>query len=381
MTTIYFSRLDSEEIDPLESPFDPNLSVEIPLFGKPKEIGHFSIDSERRIHFNRSQMKYLIFPLKMKNVHLDLKVNFVDDIFHEYVILSKLYQTLQWLQYHQQLLKTELSKASTKTSNVDFVTVRGTLVLIMCTPYLNGNLRNQWEICATKYNGIIYFSAIDTDRDVAENKNSTYMQMCYQSWGYKFEQYVTTDHIDGLPDMSSKTHQLEEFCVILKNVLNDHKLLYKAEIDAVIPHRQPTPGYGETSCYTELKTSKNCITEDEKYRFNRYKSITWWAQSCLAGISEIICGKRSNDGIVRSIDVFYVSNLPQEAKDFWSADVCLNFCDKFLNFLKKVVIEDDYKIVYKFSYRSGNMIYCSKLINPELRYTIIPEWYTESLDE
>ncbi|GFT62594.1 decapping and exoribonuclease protein [Trichonephila clavipes] len=381
MTTIYFSILDSEEIDPLESPFDPNLSVKIPLFGKPKEIGHFSIDSERRIHFNRSQMKYLVFPLKMRNVHLDLKVNFDDDIFHEYVILSKLYRTLQWLQYHQQLLKTELSKASTKTSNVDFVTVRGSLVLIMCTPYLIGNFCNQWEICATKYNGIIYFSAINTDRDVPENKIQLICRGVISHGVINLNNMLLQITLMDFQICHQKHINLKNFVLFLKNVLNDHKLLYEAEIDAVIPHRQPTPGYGETSCYTELKTSKNCITEDQKYCFNRYKSIKWWAQSCLAGIPEIICGKRSNDGIVRSIDVFQVSDLPQEAKDFWSADVCLNFCDKFLNFLKKVVIEDDYKIVYKFSYRSGNMIYCSKLINPELRYTIIPEWYTESLDE
>ncbi|GFU05784.1 decapping and exoribonuclease protein [Nephila pilipes] len=378
MTTIYFSSLNSEEIDLLESPFDPYESTDTPLFGKPKEIGHFSIDSERRIHFDRSQMKYLISPLKMKNIHLNLDANFSSDIFHEYVTLEKMYQTLHWLKHHQQILKTNLPKTSTKKSNIDFISVRGALALIMCTPYLSSSLHNQWEICATKFNGIIYFTAIDTDVDIAENKNASIRQMKYQSWGYKFEQYLTTDSIEGSPDLSSKTHQLEEFCVILKNVLNDHTLLYKAEIDAVIPHRQPTPGFGDTSCYTELKTSKNINTIIDEYNFNRYKALHWWAQSCLAGNLEIICGKRTNDGIVRSIDIYRVNNLPQHAQGMWSADVCLNFCNKFLNFLKRVVIEDDYNVVYKFSYKSGDMIYCTKLINPELRYRVIPQWYKEN---
>ncbi|GBN88024.1 Decapping and exoribonuclease protein, partial [Araneus ventricosus] len=187
-------------------------------------------------------------------------------------------------------------------------------------------------------------------------------------------------HIDGNPDLSSATHQLEEYCVILKNVLNKHSLLYKAEMDAVVPHRGFTDGSGDTSCYTEIKTCR-IITSSSQYSFHRYKAVLWWAQSYFAGVSEIICGNRTSDGIVKSIDVHRVSALPEEARGLWSPDVCLNFCDKFLTYLKRVVIEDDYNVVYKFNYRSGDIIYCTKLVNPENRYRIIPEWYKKVMEE
>ena len=70
--------------------------------------------------------------------------------------------------------------------------MRGTLKFISCTPYLNGCLRNQWEICASKFKDTIYFCAIDTDCDIEEEKNKSERQSLLQAWGYKFEQYITT---------------------------------------------------------------------------------------------------------------------------------------------------------------------------------------------
>ncbi|KAF8795961.1 decapping and exoribonuclease protein-like [Argiope bruennichi] len=381
MTTIFFSCIDSEEIDPQESPFQPRDGQNIPLFGKPKEIGHFSIDARRKIHFDKSQMKYLIPLLKMRGLYLDLNVNFSTDVSHNYVAISKMYQTLYWLKHHKHVLKPRLTETSMNASNIDFVTGRGTLALISCTPYIKECFRNQWEVCASKYNGIIYFALIDSDTDIAENENASEQQQRFQSWGYKFEQYITTDHIDGDPDLSSTTHQLEEYCVILKSVLNKHNLLYKAEMDAVIPYRKIIDGNGDTSCYTEIKTSRIRTTAVGEYHFHKYKTILWWAQSFFAGISEVVCGNRTNHGIVKSIDVYRVSSFPEEAGGLWSPDVCLNFCDKFLTYLKRIVIEDDYNVVYKLSYKSGDIIYCSKLVNPENRYKIIPDWYVKAEEE
>lgn len=72
------------------------------------------------------------------------------------------------------------------------MSVRGTLQRIMCSPYISGFYRNQWEICASKFNSVIYFSAIDSDEDVKEEKTASYRKLQFQAWGYKFEQYMTT---------------------------------------------------------------------------------------------------------------------------------------------------------------------------------------------
>ncbi|KAG8194578.1 hypothetical protein JTE90_013316 [Oedothorax gibbosus] len=289
-----------------------------------------------------------------------------------------MYQMLFWIKHHH---KSELKSLDppNKTSKVDFITVRGTLQRIMCTPFVAGFYRNQWEVCATKFNGVIYFTAIDSDLDLLENETMTERHQQYQAWGYKFEQYMTTDKVDGKPDLTSKNHQLEEFCVVLKNAINEYTLLYKAEIDAVIPGRHPGPGSGDTSCYIELKTSRIIYSLDQQLKFIKHKMVTWWAQSYIAGIPEIVCGRRTANGIVTSLQILSVNCLPEQSKDMWSEEDCLNFCDKFLNFLKKTVIEDNYNVVYKFSYKSKDKIYYTKLVNPELRYRVIPEWYKKAM--
>lgn len=87
---------------------------------------------------------------------------------------------------------------------------------------------------------------------------------------------MVLETIDGECDLNSKTFCLEEYCIVLKNVLNEHNLLYKAEIDAVIPHRYPGPGSGNTSCYTELKTSKQIVAEIQNYKFHRYQIYIYY---------------------------------------------------------------------------------------------------------
>ncbi|XP_054713116.1 decapping and exoribonuclease protein-like isoform X2 [Uloborus diversus] len=330
---IWFSKLQSDEKDSTD-PFQLSGAHDRHVFGKPREIGFFSIDSSRQLLENKSQMKYLVFPLKMRDLEIDLNVNCKLDVFHYYNTIEKMYQTLKWLSRNQKKLQT-LSKKT------DFVTVRGALVKIMCTPYLKGCIRPQWEICATRYEGVIYFCAIDSDEDIEENKNATPKQLMFQSWGYKFEQYMTTSEIGSKPDVSSTTHQLEEFCIMLENIFNEHTLIYKAEVDAVIPYRYPGPGSGDTSCYTELKTSRTRTRISAEMYFYRNKLLNWWTQSYLAGIPEVICGMRDDLGIVNSLEVIRISNMPNLAQGFWSPDVCLHFCDYFLNYLKKTVIEDD----------------------------------------
>lgn len=374
MSSIWFSLVNSEEKDLKEIPFHPDEKHPQLLFGKPIEIGCFSIDDERIIHFDRSQMKYLVLPLEYYNLHMDLNVNFDLDVQLDFKRLEKMHQTLYWLLYTNE----NSSNMQFSKTNVDFITVRGTLKLLSCTSYLKGSYHSEWEICASKFEGVIYFSAIDSDADIEENKNITKRQALLRAWGFKFEQYITADTIDGKCNIESKTSQLKEYIIVLKNVIENYGLLYTAEIDAAIAHKYPGPGSGNTACYTELKTSRLITNETQKYYFHRYKSVTWWAQSFFTGIPEIVCGLRDDDGIVKKLEFMSVCKLPEKSWGMWSPEACLNFCVKFLNFLKKTVMEDDPNVVYKFSYKGEETIYCSKMVNPDPRYRVIPEWFVKN---
>lgn len=72
--------------------------------------------------------------------------------------------------------------------NTDFVTWRGHLVKILCTPYED---REPWRMDMCKYNGTIYISEVETEMKREQRLNETQRQkeMCY--CGYSFEGYMT----------------------------------------------------------------------------------------------------------------------------------------------------------------------------------------------
>ncbi|XP_015911912.1 decapping and exoribonuclease protein [Parasteatoda tepidariorum] len=363
MTTINFSKLNSNEINQDET-FDPCSKLYISLIGKPIEIGHFSIDSNKRMHFDKRQMKYLLSDLKIGE--LDLNADYSPGLLQQYVTIEKLHTLLKWILHFKVKL------------NVDFVTVRGTLSRIMCTPYSSKTYRNNWDICATKLNGIIYLTAVDTDKEIA--RIDEFPQLVrYMSWGYKFEQYLTTAQVDGEVDLTSRNNH-EEYCIVLKNKFNDFSLLYQAEIDAVIPHQFSQTGSGDTSCYIELKTSQILKRTTDVFNFCSGKLNTWWAQSYLTGITEIICGRRNENGIVKYLDFYKISDIQDMAYGLWSPEVCLNFCDKFLKLVKRTATEDNPNIVYKFSYTGDGIVHIEKLANPEDKYKVLPGWYKTAME-
>ena len=59
---------------------------------------------------------------------------------------------------------------------------------MMCSPY---NKTEPWCVAATRHNGTIYLSEIETEEAKEHTRNQTprMEQMCY--WGLKFEDYIT----------------------------------------------------------------------------------------------------------------------------------------------------------------------------------------------
>ena len=72
--------------------------------------------------------------------------------------------------------------------NTDFVTWRGHLTKMLCTPYEN---REPWKMAATRFNDTIYISEVETEKAKRDriNQSPKHHEMCY--WGYKFENYLT----------------------------------------------------------------------------------------------------------------------------------------------------------------------------------------------
>jgi RAT1-interacting protein len=74
----------------------------------------------------------------------------------------------------------------------DFVCFRGLLTMLMCTPY---EKNDDWIICATKWKGIIFLCARETAKKRRYKEQMTDRDRQFTSWGYKFEQYMSSGTI------------------------------------------------------------------------------------------------------------------------------------------------------------------------------------------
>ncbi len=63
--------------------------------------------------------------------------------------------------------------------------------------------------------------------------------------------------------------------------------------------------------FVELKTSRHIEHPGQETNFKKFKLIKWWCQCFPAGIRQVACGFRDDDGIVETIQTYNVSDLPK----------------------------------------------------------------------
>ncbi|CAL1277924.1 unnamed protein product [Larinioides sclopetarius] len=208
------------------------------------------------------------------------------------------------------------------------------------------------------------------------NLKNVYMDL---NIGYEIAVRKDFDSPSSKPNPSIPVNEKEEYCIVLKGRLNNHTLLYSAEVDGKDTsnniHADGDPQ--STQCYTELKTSRIITAQRQHINFCRFKLLKWWLQSFLVGIPKIICGFRDDQGIVRNLEVFPVAEIPRMAQNQWTPASTLNFCSNFMDYVKMCVKKDDPSIVYKFYWKPGSPVSCEELTSTE--YQVLPEWYTSSL--
>ncbi|EMP41759.1 Protein Dom3Z [Chelonia mydas] len=72
-------------------------------------------------------------------------------------------------------------------------------------------------------------------------------------------------------------------------------------------------------------------------------------------------------------------SLPPQQGDrgCWKPAVCMNFCEAFLAFLKKVVTEDDPQLVHLFAWEPGSPVSYTQHRGAE--HVFLPAWYVETM--
>ena len=114
-------------------------------------------------------------------------------------------------------------------------------------------------------------------------------------------------------DPSEGNDENKEYNCVLRSRLASHSLVYGAEVDGVDPRRY-NPPHAHLTPFVELKTTKEVNTDRERQILHKFKFQKWWCQSFLVGIPRVICGYRDDAGVVRTVQTFAVSNMPNQCQ-------------------------------------------------------------------
>eukprot|EP00904_Undaria_pinnatifida_P012958 jgi/Undpi1/8793/HiC_scaffold_25.g11255.m1 len=206
-----------------------------------------------------------------------------------------------------------------------FITYRNNLNKIMVTPYS----KQKWEIEVFKEGGVIYLEVVMTDRNKGKMDRTSY-------WGRRFEtlcvlgvEGARLDELQRGPDDPPRP----SYCALYRSRIGNHNVLMGAEIDACRPS---DPGR-----FVEIKTTRVIHNPKDEQIFKKHKTLKYWAQCYLAGVRDLVVGYRDDHGIVRDVKTWTTDALVDSVDKVkhWDKDVCLNFTDRVLSFLKDNVDE------------------------------------------
>ncbi|XP_015260940.1 PREDICTED: decapping and exoribonuclease protein-like [Gekko japonicus] len=330
---------------PLTLPVTPSrYDAPFPFYRRPAEVGRFSLDSQRCYHGDASQLHYYAPPpTEGPSPGFDLREGYRDRyVQRDESVHEGLEHLLQWVSQNRKQLQGAEEKG--QLLNTDFVTWRGHLTKVLTTPY---EKQDGWLLAVSLFRGTLYVSEVETEsaRRQREQRSEMLKELMYM--GYKFEHYM---------------------CAELKKASEMPLQLFISSVNGGAAN--------DTSHFGTKPLSRGI---DIVFQ-NQHKMIKWWAQSFLPGVSRIVAGYRGPDGSVVGLETFEtmkIFQLIREDPGCWKPAVCMNFCAAFLSFVKKVVTEDNPKLVHLFAWEPGHPV--SFTVHRDSEYTFLPDWYVEAL--
>ncbi|XP_055704490.1 decapping and exoribonuclease protein-like [Phlebotomus papatasi] len=360
-----------------------HLRRRFPVVSKPKVLGAFSIDKNREYHDDLENLKYLNVPGESGGiVHWDLNSGYENYLPKKEKDNCNIDHILEFIVKNEKKIK---NSGSSKKIIPDFVSFRGLLRLIMCTPYEARPRDEPWIVLATKYRGTIYLCQKETPEAEAARRNMPEDQEKFCYYGFKFEQYILTKEPNKSNDLSKPVIANEEFAVAFSSKFAGHNLLYVAEMDGIISDtaiEKKTDLSRIPVEFVEVKTKKREEHPQQLRNFKRFKLRKWWCQSFLAGIDSVFVGVRNNKGIVEKIERMRVGEMAEIGASDWSGSICMNFCIIFLDTVKAAMEDiDDPNTVIKFSF---NPQFCNRILHEKFPgksdLSFLPEWYIKFLE-
>uniref|UniRef100_A0A0N7ZC26 Decapping nuclease n=1 Tax=Scylla olivacea TaxID=85551 RepID=A0A0N7ZC26_SCYOL len=334
----------------------------------PHVLGSYSVDKELKVKFDDSMMSVLsteYIPRRNRCLQVELDLNRGWHRVNGYTGTSaETYrQFLQWILKNQKKLKAE---GSSDKLVADFVCSRGILKNIMQAPYARFERMNM-TVLAQYFKGSVY---VAYQYEVEEEEKDKEKCSLIEIYGHKFEQYMT----GGDPDQVMECNC--QFRCVVKQHLNEITLMYSANTHAIDQscHQE---NFTDMSSFVSLRALKEFTEPFKQRNYRKYTLCSWWCEGQLSGIPRVLKGTRTNDGIVHTLEMLQTADLPDLAKGAWEPSVCINFLNKFLNFVKeKVLSEPDRVHCFERSTSAGHYFFH---YHDTSGTTILPKWYTQLL--
>ncbi|KAE8585315.1 hypothetical protein XENTR_v10021274 [Xenopus tropicalis] len=162
-----------------------------PFYRLPSEVGHFSLDENRQYHQDNRKLRYYSPPVGIRKKDSP-GWNVMDGYESHYVRRNEeekegLLHILTWLEKNQSVLGTHVEGGSKRPIDRDFVTWRGHLTKLLCTPY---ETQEGWLLAVTLFKGTFYISERETEAARKKREERTQEQERLMYSGYKFESYI-----------------------------------------------------------------------------------------------------------------------------------------------------------------------------------------------
>ncbi|XP_075550444.1 decapping and exoribonuclease protein-like [Dermacentor variabilis] len=352
------------------------------------EVGHYSVRGEREEfeYIDGAALKrYLLTPIPWESM-LNLNIGYTEAVRVNWITgkLAPTESLLRWVLLNRDKVVARSSNEEApssglerKSMSTDFICNRRCLKEIMCTPFEE---KIAWRLVACRHQGIVYIHDHPTQAEVhkclKERGNKKLERSKY--WGVKFHRSMTTTDPEVVPDEDELVREGDTYNAVLRGQLGSHSLLMATEVKAVDPSVKCESG--STAGYVEFKTNRILSPPWHRSNFYRHKLLSWWAQSRLGGVPRALCGFRDDEGWLMHIKEFDVMTMPDKAEGQWSEDVCMQFCDRLLSFIKEHVEGDDGRTVYCFEYvPSSCEVICTRLTDPGKLFAL-PDWFLEAFE-
>ncbi|VDP01424.1 unnamed protein product [Soboliphyme baturini] len=233
---------------------------DFPYFSSSLEMGYFSRLGDEEIELSKRNLRIYVSQTAQYGRTIDLDKGHEQFVSHD-CSYSKWIPLLKWIQLVRDKNKSSGEPYDLKScvNGSDFVCSRGLLSRIASSPY-------------------------ERTQKLLEERSMSERERCLSYWGSSFETQVTGTNDGSASDHSSQPVQTgEQHCSVISTQLDTNRLLYGCEVDCVDR---------DSHKYVELK----CF---------------------LGGIRTIVCGYRSEQGIIQTIKTIPVDDLPRLARQCW----------------------------------------------------------------